>query len=133
MRLKRVALGMAFALAVLSPLLAQSPAPDPQSPNSQPPASPDAAGAIGKATEMLMLAQLLEAVAEECEINLTGEETALLARAEDFYRRQARIRDADLTTAMEAAETKVEQGRKEFCSPNYEFRAKLKTVSDGVR
>ena len=97
------------------------------------PAAPAVEDKQKQAKEMLLLAHLLEAVAEECEIELSDDQTSKLEKAQAYYRGQAGVSEADVTTMTDAMETEVEKGHKEFCSPKFEFKTMLKSVLDAAK
>lgn len=103
-------------------------APAPVAPAPAAPSVPSAAEKEKQAKEMLLLSHLLEAVAEECDITLSDDETTKLEKAQAYFRGQAGVTEAQVTAMTDAMETEVEKGHKEFCSPKFEFKTMLKSV-----
>ena len=86
-----------------------------------------------EATDMLAMAHLLELVSDECEIELTDDETSKLEKAQEYYRGAAGFTEDQVTAMSDAMEKEVEKGKKEFCSPAFGFKAQLKKVLLSVK
>ena len=100
-------------------------------PDGMLPAASDAAGE--QARQMLVAAHLAEAVSDECEIDLTDEETSALEKAQAYFRGRTGATEAQVSALTDLLEAKVEKGRRDFCAPAFGFRALLKSVMDAAR
>ena len=86
------------------------------------------------ATELLVLSYLLDAISEECDsIELTDAETEKLEKAQTFLRGKAGVTEAQVEALTETMEKEATKGKKEFCSPAFDFKAQLKTVLDAAK
>ncbi|MBY0611056.1 MAG: hypothetical protein K2P80_02620 [Beijerinckiaceae bacterium] len=110
-----------------------TPIPFAAAPAPAAPAAPAAGDKEKQAKEMLLLSHLLEAVADECEIELSDDETSKLEKAQAYFRGQAGVTEAQVTAMTDAMETEVEKGHKEFCSPKFEFKTMLKSVLESAK
>ena len=81
------------------------------------------------AADLLVLAYLLEAIAEECDsIELSDAETDRLEKAQIFLRGKAGYTEAQIQGLSDTMEKEATKGKKEFCSPAFDFKGNLKTV-----
>ena len=86
------------------------------------------------ATEVLVLSYLLEAIAEECDdIELTDTETDKLEKAQTFLRGKAGYTEEQIAGLSDTMEKEASKGKKEFCSPAFDFKGQLKTVFDAAK
>ena len=86
-----------------------------------------------EAIDLLALSHLVELVSDECEIELTDEETSKLEKAQEYYRGAAGMTEDQVTAMSDAMEKEVTKGKKEFCSPAFGFKAQLKKVLLSVK
>ena len=103
-------------------------------PVSAAPAAPAVDDPKKAATDLLVLSYLLEAIAEECDsIELTDDETTKLEKAQTFLRAKAGYTEAQVEGLSDTMEKEATKGKKEFCSPAFDFKGQLKTVFDAAK
>lgn len=89
---------------------------------------PSSEAAAEPARERLVWSHLIEAVADECEIDLNDQETAGIEQAQSAARTRSGLAEAQINGMVERLEQEVEKGRRFFCSPRFNFREALKAL-----
>ena len=89
--------------------------------------------AIERARQMLIASHLVEAVSDECEIDLTDDETLALEKAQAYFRGRIGASEAQINMLTDLLEAKIEKSRRDFCTPRFDFRAMLKGVIEAVQ
>ncbi len=95
--------------------------------------APSAVDPKKEAVDMLASSHLVELVADECEIELSDDETSKLEKAQAYYRGKADVTEDQVAAMTDAMEKEVTKNRKVFCAKEFGFKAELKKVLLGVK
>lgn len=108
---------------------APPPAPPPPVPPSQPAAGEDKEAAVA----MLNQAIMVETVAFQCKITLSGPEALTVDRAQYYWRGRANYTPAQFKVVQDFWETDAAKNEEKYCAAAFGFRARLEAVLNLVK
>ena len=115
--------------------VAPPPPPAPAAP--PPPPAPPPAPAVDKdkeaAVAMLNQAIMVETVAFQCKITLSGPEALTVDRAQYYWRGRANYTPAQFKVVQEFWETDAAKSEDKYCAAAFGFRARLEAVLNSIK
>lgn len=85
------------------------------------------------AKNMAIAAHMLEAISDECKIELTSKESLALDRVQYYFRGKADLTAAEVKAIVEAVEQEAKKTRAQVCAPEWGFKATLKTMLETIQ
>ena len=114
-----------------------APPPAPAAPPPPPPPAPPPAPAVDKdreaAVAMLNQAIMVETVAFQCKITLSGPEALTVDRAQYYWRGRANYTPAQFKVVQEFWETDAAKSEDKYCAAAFGFRARLEAVLNSIK
>ncbi len=118
-------------VAAPPPAAVAAPAPPP------PPPAPPPAPAVDKdkeaAVAMLNQAIMVETVAFQCKITLSGPESLMVDRAQFYWRGRANYTPAQFKVVQDFWETDAAKNEDKYCAAAFRFRARLDAVLNSIK
>ena len=104
-------------------------APQPPEPLPQPAVDKDKEAAVA----MLNQAIMVEAVAYQCKITLSGPESLMVDRAQYYWRGRANYTPAQFKVVQEFWETDTAKSEEKYCAAAFGFRARLEAALNSIK
>ncbi len=97
---------------------------------SAPPAADKAKEA---AKNLLIAAHMIEAVADECKIEISSKDSLDLDRVQYYFRGKADLSVKEVKQIVDAVEEEAKNSHKTVCAPEWGFKSTLKTMIDMIK